>query len=188
MKKKWNRSSFGKVQKKINDLKARLQKLENEAELSAKFDEWLAREELLWKQRSRMDLLMDGDNKAAFFKIKATQRRDKKIIERLNKEDGEQVTNTLDIMTEFANYFSNLFQVPATEEDIHWLQAFEDFTVTVPEEVNQTLRMPYTFEEIKQALKKPSEEIKEKGCIGSEKPQCKNQKLMVVWDSETLRL
>lgn len=43
-----------------------------ERQLSENLDEWLAREELMWKQRSRSDWLKDGDKNTAFFKIKAT--------------------------------------------------------------------------------------------------------------------
>ncbi|KAL9680173.1 hypothetical protein QQ045_018051 [Rhodiola kirilowii] len=68
---KWNWSAFGDVRKKLHCLKERLQllsalprtqeRVEEEAQLSDDIDEWLEREELLWRQRSRAEkLIHDG--------------------------------------------------------------------------------------------------------------------------------
>ncbi|CAM8986652.1 unnamed protein product [Rhodiola kirilowii] len=59
----WNWSVYGNVKKKLTSLKERMQyvkslprtkeMVEEEAQLSDEIDEWLEREELLWRQRSR---------------------------------------------------------------------------------------------------------------------------------------
>lgn len=66
-------------------IKSQLETLENKAgtnevikeetRLSTELDEWLSREELLWKQRSRMDWLKEGDKNTTFYKLKASQRK-----------------------------------------------------------------------------------------------------------------
>lgn len=69
----WNKESFGNVQKKLKYLKKEINKLREgprseevarkEAALSNELDEWLAREESLWKQRGRSDWLKAGGKK-----------------------------------------------------------------------------------------------------------------------------
>lgn len=110
---------FGNVQNRIRVLKKEIQTLTEiprttkvatrEALLSEALDEWLAREELLWKQRSRIDWLKGGDCNVAFFKAKASKRKEKKYVTALVKEDGTEATDTIKIMEEFKNYFKSLF-------------------------------------------------------------------------------
>lgn len=42
---------------------------------SIALDEWLAREELLWKQRARTDWLKSGEYNAVFFQGKSTKEK-----------------------------------------------------------------------------------------------------------------
>ncbi|KAL9689564.1 hypothetical protein QQ045_009951 [Rhodiola kirilowii] len=61
----WNKKCFGKVKGKIKELQGELSKIQDtertddvtdlEVNLTRELDEWFLREELLWKQRSRVD-------------------------------------------------------------------------------------------------------------------------------------
>lgn len=106
--------------------------VEREAKLPGELEEWLAREELLWKQRSPMDWLT----------AKATQRREKKLTTSIKKEDGTVVTEQTEIISEFTNSYASLFQETHSGERTNWEQALEDFT----------LREPYTADEVTKAL------------------------------------
>lgn len=77
-----------------------------------KLDEWFAREELMWKQMARADWLKRGDKNMAFFKAKATQRKERKIIKSIKKADDTMVYDTTNITVEFTNFFKALFQDP----------------------------------------------------------------------------
>ena len=51
-------------------------------------DELLFKEEMLWKQRSRIDKIRWGDRNTKFFRDKATWRAKKFFISSLERNDG----------------------------------------------------------------------------------------------------
>lgn len=73
----WNKSSFGGVQDQLNNLRTKLEEIQNnertpatveeESKIMIELDEWRFREELLWKQRSRIQWLMEGDLNTRYF-------------------------------------------------------------------------------------------------------------------------
>ncbi|KAL9668951.1 hypothetical protein QQ045_006492 [Rhodiola kirilowii] len=159
---KWNARSFGNVQKRIKELKECINALqskprtrvvvEQEEEAARKLDEWLAREELLWMQRARADWLKDGDKNTAFFKAKSTQRREKKIINKLKTWDGKELNGTEEIINEFTNYFHNLFQAQAVMSENAWEETLNIVPRRVSDEMNRSLMEPFTEAEIRAAL------------------------------------
>ncbi|CAM8982788.1 unnamed protein product [Rhodiola kirilowii] len=98
----WNGSEFGSVKGKVKELKLKIQELRNgsrtedtadqEARLSGELDEWMEREELYWRQRSRAEWLKYGDRNTSFFHAKATRRRRRNFIDRLKDQRGCSVT------------------------------------------------------------------------------------------------
>ncbi|KAL9668671.1 hypothetical protein QQ045_006209 [Rhodiola kirilowii] len=127
--------------------------IEKEIKATNELDEWMTREELLWRQRSRTEWLKAGDRNTAFFKAKATSRRNKKWIQMLKKEDGAEVCNNDDILSEFSNYFKHLFHT--SEElvaDDDWEAALDMVPVKVTSAMNQKLDDPYTINEVRAAL------------------------------------
>ncbi|CAM8914551.1 unnamed protein product [Rhodiola kirilowii] len=122
---RWNEFTFGNVQRNITQLKEHIDALQRqertitliqeEAAATANLDEWLAREELLWKQRSRAEWLKAGDRNTTFFRAKATQRRDKKLINRLETEDGHEVNDTASILNEVSMVVKSTSRVELRE-------------------------------------------------------------------------
>lgn len=78
---RWNKESFGNVQKRIKALKKELSDLREgciieeiarrETLLASELDEWFARKELLWKQIERMNWLKGGEHNTTYYKFKA---------------------------------------------------------------------------------------------------------------------
>ncbi|XP_059076363.1 uncharacterized protein LOC131875739 [Cryptomeria japonica] len=77
-------------------------------------EEWELREEIFWKQKSRIDWLQEGDRNTAFFHNSVKARRQGNSISSLVSQDGAQLSSSADISREAVNYFSNLF----SREDI----------------------------------------------------------------------
>ncbi|KAL9673062.1 hypothetical protein QQ045_029315 [Rhodiola kirilowii] len=103
-----NSSVFGKVNEKINSLKVSLDCVregtrdentkKKEAQLVEEIDEWLFREEIMWKQRSIMHWILEGDNNTRYFQNKASHRQKNNMILCLDKANGEIVSDENEIL------------------------------------------------------------------------------------------
>ncbi|KAL0417111.1 UNVERIFIED_CONTAM: hypothetical protein Slati_3543000 [Sesamum latifolium] len=95
----WDKTTFGHVRTKVKKLEDQLAKLDVDpisAEISLKrsrlcneLEEFLSREELMWKQRGKAQWLSEGDRNTPFFHARARSRRSKNSIMRLRNGDGE---------------------------------------------------------------------------------------------------
>lgn len=107
---------------------------------------------MLWKQRSRTNWLNDGDKNTTFFKIRASKRRDKKLIECLEKEDGNVIKDPESIMKEFLLHYSSLVSASADYSSLDWDEAMSQVQPKVSDSMNAMLSQPFTAEEISRAL------------------------------------
>ncbi|KAL9659348.1 hypothetical protein QQ045_024154 [Rhodiola kirilowii] len=81
-----------------------------EGKTAAELDEWRLREELLWRQRSQAEWLLEGDRNTKFFHARASHRRKVNRIDKLRNEDGEWLTEESAIAHQIKKYFGNLFK------------------------------------------------------------------------------
>lgn len=89
----WNKHHFGSVQQQLRKAEDRLQVLRNLEptppvleEIRAvtnHINEQLVREEIMWRQRSRVEWLKNGDRNTSFFHHKASCRRRRNEVEGL---------------------------------------------------------------------------------------------------------
>lgn len=106
------------------------------------------REEIYYKQRSRIDWLQWGDQNTKYFQNRASHRKRKNTVKALIKEDGSRCT-TDDEMRVLADFYKSLFSPEGSEETEKLLQHIDG---VVTEEMNSWLTAVVTDKEIEEAL------------------------------------
>jgi hypothetical protein len=139
------------VRKKIRNLEGKLKYLRlsnencSEARLVEKeLCELFEREEIMARQRSRVDWLCEGDRNTAFFHAKATARKRANRITRLIKEDGSICTDSTEIKGMVQLFYDHLFtseSCPATDDVLEAIP--QKVTSEMNENLCRRLRQPY---------------------------------------------
>jgi hypothetical protein len=154
----WSKDTFGSVGRKIRKLERRLKYLRlapwnvNSEEASAverELCELFEREEVMAKQRSRVDWLKEGDRNTSFFHARASARRRTNKIKALIREDGSRCTDTAEIKVQVENFYGNLFSSEPCDSTESIIDSMDG---KVTADMNASLCKPYTNEEIKTAL------------------------------------
>ncbi|CAM8902040.1 unnamed protein product [Rhodiola kirilowii] len=155
----WNRSAFGNVQRRIKDLKVRLEEVKNadrnaqskeeEEKISEELDLWLAREEVLWLQRSRALWLSQGDKNTKYFHARASHRRKRNWITALRDSQGVLQSDQKVVLGIAAEYFQNLFQTSVDSGSRRWEEQLNPIVSVVTDEMNDLLIADISEEEIR---------------------------------------
>ena len=66
-------------------------------QVSKELDEWLRKQEIYWAQRSRVNWNKHGDKNSKFFHLKASQRRQKNLIQGIMDIEGRWVEDIEDV-------------------------------------------------------------------------------------------
>ncbi|KAL0449573.1 UNVERIFIED_CONTAM: hypothetical protein Slati_1513700 [Sesamum latifolium] len=115
----WNRSSFGHISGRIKELNEQLNLDTNKEitdivghrhdRLRTELEELLEREETMWKQRGKALWLKEGDRSTSFFHATAMERRQRREIKKLKRNDGTIMERESDIQQVILEYFSTMF-------------------------------------------------------------------------------
>ncbi len=155
----WNRSQVRVTPRLIEDKKKRLYQMEclpngsydSEAvnRLRREVNILQEKEEIMWRQRSRISWLQEGDRNTKYFHACASQRKRTNNIARLRDSDGQWQTDQGVIGTMAVDYFQNLF----TTSSPHAIsEVTSQVDPVVSEEMNEILLTSFTEDEIRQAL------------------------------------
>ena len=103
MMQEWSRGVFGSIKRKIAHLKAQLVEAKERfawtgyrqeiKDIEDQLHELYEREDVYYKQRSRVDWLQDGDQNTKYFQNRASHRKRKNTVKALRREDGTKCTD-----------------------------------------------------------------------------------------------
>eukprot|EP00253_Pinus_taeda_P032540 PITA_32540 len=165
--KRWNKNTFGNVfeekEKILQDLKNIQQRLIlegrseelvlKEQEMEGKLLEREQQEEVLWRQKSRIRWLKEGEKNTKFFHRTTVQRRMHNQISQVTNAQGEKLETQEEIEKEFLHYFKEMSQEP----NINREEAIDNITRYIPrlvfEEQNSLLLKPISLQEVELAAK-----------------------------------
>lgn len=111
-----------------------------------------AKQEVLWKQKSRVRWLKEGERNTKFFHRTTIQRRMNNTITHIQNRQGERVENHEDIEQELLTYFKQVHQEPQTDRTA----TIDKITKTIPKVItkghNQLLLRPISLQEVELAV------------------------------------
>jgi len=109
-------------------------------------------EEILWKQKSHIQWLKEGERNTKFFHRTTIQRRHANRIMHFVSNEGETLQSHADLESNLIDYFQDLLTKPISDRQ----EAINKITRHVPtlvtQEQNAALIRPFTIEEVDQAL------------------------------------
>jgi hypothetical protein len=155
----WERDVFGLVKKSLASLRSELTEergrsigsgpSRKESQLMARISELLSREEIMEKQRARMEWLKYGDRNTSLFQAKSRARAKRNAIVSLRRDDDSVATSQEDIEVVATDFYSNLF---LTQDDLNPELVLQHVPRKVTDEMNERLARPYTAVEVERAI------------------------------------
>lgn len=109
----------------------------NEAAARTKPSALLLKEEVFWKQRSKVFWLKEGDKNTHFFHAMATSRKRSNSILKLKKDDGSWISSEASIKEMIRDYFSNIFEACQVNVDLQ--PVLQRINYLVDEDMNKDL-------------------------------------------------
>jgi hypothetical protein len=168
----WNKTTFGNIFQRMQEIESRLEALQRtfisgtrttdlmkeEEELRTKLEERKKQEEILWRQKSRVQWLKEGERNTKFFHKAMVHHRYINRITQLEDAQGNPIREHNQIVEELNTYYKEL--LTETNEDRE--EAIQKITRHIPslvtQEKNEALMRPITQEEVDHAVKEmPSE-------------------------------
>jgi hypothetical protein len=165
--KNWNKTTFGNILQSIQTIEHRLEELQQtfisglrtpdlmkeEAELQVELDEWKKQEEIMWRQKSRVQWLKEGERNTKFFHRAVVHHRYINRITQLEDAQGNPIREHKLIAGELNSYYKELLmETNENRED-----AIQKITRHIPklvtQEQNEALMRPITQDEVDKEVK-----------------------------------
>jgi len=126
--------------------------LEQEKSLETQISERAKQEETLWRQKSRIRWLKEGEKVTKFFHRSTIQCRMNNNITHIQNEQGVKVEKHEEIELELLNYFKQAHQEPQVDRMQAIGKIIENITKLIIEEHNQLLLKPVDLQEVENAV------------------------------------
>lgn len=155
----WGQVEFGSIRKRIKELKVQLHDakqrplgtgfLEEIRDIEGELKDIFEKEEIMFKQRSRVSWLKEGDQNTKYFQNCASHRKRKNTVRGLLRPDGTKCQSDEGMREMAKGFYQNLF---ASEGAHIYNGVLELIHSMVSDEMNHALTKPFSEEEIETAL------------------------------------
>lgn len=165
--KEWNKTVFGNIFQEKIILENKLEQIqkegtegrrdeetaEQEKVLTQQWQDRCKQEESLWKQKSRIQWLKEGEQNTKFFHKSAMDYRSANRILELKNNEGEILKNHNEIAVLLTDHFHSIAQEPTIQRE----EAIKEITNAIPksitEDQNWALRRVISLEEVEEAVR-----------------------------------
>jgi exonuclease III len=165
--KTWNKDTFGNIFDSQRQLAEQMENIQHqirtrgltddlktqEATITQQLGTRKAQEEILWRQKSRVQWLKEGERNTKFFHRSVMQRRHSNRITHLTSDTGELLYDHEDMATTLTDYYKNLLTEPSLNRSEAIAKIMQHVPSLVTQEQNAALLRPITIEEVDQALR-----------------------------------
>eukprot|EP00253_Pinus_taeda_P018973 PITA_18973 len=150
-------SKMYQFQQKIKNLKYHLKRhteatVEEEQSIHTQLEERRKQEEILWKQKSRIRWLKEGERNTKFFHRTTVQRRTHNNIPFLQKQDGTRIEQHEEIEKEFLTHFKEVHQEQNTDRGPAIDKIIQHVPKLITGEHNELLLKPISTQEVDSAM------------------------------------
>eukprot|EP00253_Pinus_taeda_P009145 PITA_09145 len=164
--KAWNKSIFGNILDEKKNLEqsmcalqqtiiteGRTEELANkENSLWMELENRRLQEEILWKQKSRIRWLKEGEKNTKFFHLSTIQRRMQNNIAFINNDQGDQIEKHEDMEKAFRDHFQEALKEQPGSREAAIRAVTQHIPKLITNDQNQNLLKQVTMQEVEEAM------------------------------------
>lgn len=161
--KKWNKEEFGNIMEEKQKLEKEMETIQQkiisegrdeelsrkEGILIGKIEERRKQEEILWRQKSRVNWLREGERNTKFFHQEMIQYRHRNKISSIKNAEGERVEEQGDIEKILIDYHKGILTETQKERRAAIKRITKEFPKLITSEQNKALMREARLEEVK---------------------------------------
>eukprot|EP00253_Pinus_taeda_P004070 PITA_04070 len=165
--KKWNKEEFGNIMEDKQKLEKEMESLQQkmimegrtkeciskEGAILGKLEERRKQEEILWRQKSRIKWLREGERNTKFFHQAMIKHRQRNKILSIKDKNGNRVVEQAEIEQVLMDHHKEILSEPQADK----MQAIQEIFSAIPrlviEDQNKALMRAATLEEIEETVK-----------------------------------
>eukprot|EP00253_Pinus_taeda_P027885 PITA_27885 len=165
--KNWNKEEFGNIMEDKQNLEKEMESLQQkmilegrteesiskEGAILGKLEERWKQEEILWRQKSRIKWLREGERNTKFFHQAMVKNRQRNMILSIKDKNGNRVVEQAEIEQVLMDHHKEILSEPQDDR----MHAIQEICAAIPrlvtEDQNKALMRAATLEEIEETVK-----------------------------------
>eukprot|EP00253_Pinus_taeda_P016535 PITA_16535 len=165
--KKWNKEEFGNIMEDKKRLEQRMEELQQmditegieeersqeEGRVLTHLEEIRKQEEILWRQKSRVQWLREGERNTKFFHKAMVQHRQRNKIFSIKNQEGQRVVQHEEIETVLVNHFKAIMKEPHIDRSEAIAKIGREIPNLITRDQNLALMRKITREEVEDIVR-----------------------------------